>query len=145
MALLTNHVNQFLRIFVPDINEYRIFDHGRLSIEETDPAYEVVMKEARRNPLISILGEEGERLKVAARYGCDLDGLGFQNEAELVAHNLAMHADPPVLTEGGEALDDTHGVPRHQDVSPAKGRGRAKGRDQEIDTVVPPARGSVKE
>ena len=123
--LLINATHPSLRIYDPETREYVAFNHGRLSIDKGDPGYEVAMAEARRNPLISIFNDEGERVKAAAKYACDICSLPFGTQDELVSHMLAMHASRPVIAESGEVLDP--------------GESRARGKRNKRTDEVPPA------
>ncbi len=142
MPLLVNRTHPFYRIFIPSSGEYAEFRHGRLSIDPGDSGYDVVMAEAERNSLITIVDDEGQIAKAAARFACDIDNLPFASEEELVAHVQAMHADAPVLNANDEALDDTHGGPLLKATQRGSGAAAArpkKGRDQDPVTEIAPA------
>jgi hypothetical protein len=111
MAVLLNHVNLGLRIFIPDTGEIRQFDHGSLTIEEDDPAWDVVMAEAQANPNITVVmeAEKGRTViaKASAAFACDAcsPAQSFDSDVALAEHVNLIHIARPVLTDDGEALD----------------------------------------
>lgn len=110
MALLLNHVNAGLRIFIPATGEVRQFDHGSLVIEEDDPAYGVVMAEALANPNITVVmgGSSGNVVaKASAPHACDAcnPAQSFDSDEALSAHVGLVHLARPTLNEEGEVQD----------------------------------------
>lgn len=104
MALLLNYVNLSFRIFIPASGEIRQFDHGKLVIDESDPAYEAVMGEALANPNIRIVMQAGDSnviAKEAASFACDACNpmQAFDSKADLLAHTKLVHLAKPELTE----------------------------------------------
>lgn len=85
MAVLLNRVHPYMQIFVPLDGTWRAFQGGRLTIEEDDLAYPIVMEEASRNPYIVIL-DKGVQ--------CDVCGevyAGNTAKANLAKHRKDVH------------------------------------------------------
>jgi hypothetical protein len=83
MATLLCFDFPFLRIYIPEPGEIRQFQFGKLEIDESDPAYPVVMAEASRNPAIVVYVSEGT---------CKWCGETF-TKSKLEAHVKEVHYD----------------------------------------------------
>lgn len=87
MAILLNHQHPEMRILNPANGEWIAFSGGKLEIDKDDPAYDVVMAEATRNPTIVVY----ESVTT-----CDQCGEAFTGKAakaQLGKHRKDVHFD----------------------------------------------------
>lgn len=117
---LVNTVYPFEKIYVPELKEYRQFQGGLLELDGDDKAYDFLVEHAKKDPNVSIHGasaklegEAGEPEAIVQQKGaagpfvCDVcvPPQGFGSAEALAEHNLALHANKPVIDDSGNVKE----------------------------------------
>jgi class 3 adenylate cyclase len=97
MALLTSTKYPHIRVRIPELKEYRTFKGGRLELDESDPAYDSMMKWASERSFVTVHDS-------VARCGeCGEAFVGKMVAARFARHNNEKHGGEAELAASGQA------------------------------------------
>lgn len=95
MALLQSGKYPHIRVWIPELKQYRVFKAGRLDIDESDPAFEAIMKWAAARSFVTV------HETVLRCSDCNEPFAGGMAKARFARHNNEKHEGTAEIVDAG--------------------------------------------